>query len=223
MMLEPSTWVLLILLGGWVAADSTSMGQVMVSRPLVSATLAGWIAGDPVAGAAAGLILELFHLTVLPVGAARYPESGPPAVVVGAVFAISDQHALTLLTAVVFSLIWEMVSAKSVRGFRRINGRLVGSATNAMETEAMLEQRHLAAIGLDVLRGAMLVGGGILLLQFLIDVTPAATAASDSMAETTLHLSVVVLLAGALRLFGSRLKFVAAGAVVGLLILLLRT
>jgi mannose/fructose/N-acetylgalactosamine-specific phosphotransferase system component IIC len=223
MMLEPSTWVLLILLGGWVAADSTSMGQLMVSRPLVSATLAGWIAGDPLAGAAAGLILELFHLTVLPVGAARYPEGGPPAVVVGAVFALSDQHAMTLLTAIVFSLIWETVSAGSVRGFRRINSRLVGTGVDAMETEARLEQRHLTAIGIDVLRGAILVGSGVLLLRFLLSVTPFATAASNSIAETTLHLSIVVLLAGALRLFGSRLKFVAAGAVVGLLIVLLRT
>ncbi|CAN5707568.1 hypothetical protein BH23GEM8_BH23GEM8_13050 [soil metagenome] len=223
MVLDPSTWVLLILLGGWVAADSTSIGQLMVSRPLVSATLAGWIAGDPVAGAAAGLILELFHLTVLPVGAARYPEGGPPAVVVGAVFAISDQHALTLLTAIVFSLLWETVSAASVRGFRRINSRLVGTGASAIDTEARLEQRHLTAIGLDVLRGAFLVGSGVLLLQFLLSVTPFATAASNGIAETTLHLSIVVLLAGALRLFGSRLKFVAAGAIVGLLILLLRT
>jgi len=222
MVLEPFTWVLLILLGGWVAADSTGMGQLMVSRPLVSATLAGWIAGDPVAGAAAGLILELFHLTVLPVGAARYPESGPPAVVVGAVFAVSDQHALTLLTAVVFSLFWESASAASVHQFRRINSRLVGTGADSMDTEALLEQRHLTAIGLDVLRGAMLVVSGILLLRFLVSWVP-ASAASDSIAETTLHLSIVVLLAGALRLFGSRLKFVAAGAVVGLLILVLRT
>jgi mannose/fructose/N-acetylgalactosamine-specific phosphotransferase system component IIC len=223
MSLEPSTWVLLILLGGWVAADSTSMGQLMVSRPLVAATLAGWIAGDPVAGAAAGLILELFHLTVLPVGAARYPEGGPPAVVVGAVFAISDQHAVTLLTAIVFSLIWESVSAASVRGVRRVNSRLLGTGANASDTEARLEQHHLIAIGIDMLRGVMLVGSGVLLLQLLLSVTPSATEASNSIAETTLHLSFVVLLAGALRLFGSRLKFVAAGAVVGLLILLLRT
>ena len=40
--------VWLSLLGGWVATDSTSFAQFMVSRPLVAASLAGWIVGDPV-------------------------------------------------------------------------------------------------------------------------------------------------------------------------------
>jgi mannose/fructose/N-acetylgalactosamine-specific phosphotransferase system component IIC len=222
---DATTWILLALLGGWVAADSTGLGQLMISRPLVAATLAGWLAGSPLAGAFAGLVLEVFHLTVLPVGAARYPEAGPAAVVVGAVFAASDQRALTLLTAVVFSLVWESLSGSSVRGFRKINSRLLGSAREVVEdpdAERSLERRHLTALALDVLRGAVLVVVGIVLLHLLLGVIGASGVTDDDVARTVLRLSVVLLLASALRLFGRRIGFVAAGMAAGLLLVLLR-
>ena len=36
--------------------------------------------GDPGSGLTAGIILELFALEVLPVGAVRYPDYGPASV-----------------------------------------------------------------------------------------------------------------------------------------------
>src|SRR5690606_39516372 len=86
MLPAPADALWLLLLGGWMAVDGTSVGQFMVSRPLVAASLAGWIVGDPAAGLTVGVILELFHLAVLPVGAARYPEGGPAAVVAGSLY-----------------------------------------------------------------------------------------------------------------------------------------
>jgi mannose/fructose/N-acetylgalactosamine-specific phosphotransferase system component IIC len=216
------TFLLLLLLGGWVAADGTGLGQLMISRPLVAATLAGWLVGAPVAGAAAGLVLEVFHLTVLPVGAARYPEPGPGAVVVGAAFGVSDQHAATLLTAVVFALVWGAVSGLTVRAFRKVNSRLLHAGGEGIETEEWLERRHLSAMGLDVMRGAALVGVGLILLHQALLLVARHTDTIDDLAGTVLRLSVVVLLASALRLFGRRLRYVAAGAVAGIILLLLR-
>jgi mannose PTS system EIIC component len=63
----------IMLLGGFVALDATSFPQVMISRPLVAGALTGFVLGDPVAGALVGGLLEVFHLSVLPIGAARYP------------------------------------------------------------------------------------------------------------------------------------------------------
>jgi mannose/fructose/N-acetylgalactosamine-specific phosphotransferase system component IIC len=217
------TLAFLLLLGGWVAADSTGFAQVMISRPLVAATAAGWLAGSPAAGAAAGLILEVFHLTVLPVGAAQYPESGPAAVVVGALFAVSDQSALILLTALGFSLIWERVSAVSVRRLRQVNIRIISADDTDVESEAKLERRHLAALVLDAGRGVLLVLSGIVVLHTLISMLPGARSASDPIAAQALHLFLIFVLAGALSLFGRRLRMVAAGAVFGFFILLLRT
>jgi mannose/fructose/N-acetylgalactosamine-specific phosphotransferase system component IIC len=41
-----------------MALDAAAVGQFMVARPLVAATLGGLVAGDPVAGALAGILLE---------------------------------------------------------------------------------------------------------------------------------------------------------------------
>ncbi len=219
---EPATFLLLTLLGGWVAADGTGLGQFMVSRPLVAATLAGWLVGEPVAGAAAGLVLEVFNLTVLPVGAARYPEPGPAAVAVGAVFGTSDQHAVTLLTAVVFALVWGSMSGATVRLFRKANSRLLHAATEGIETESSLERRHVSAILLDLLRGAVLTAAALILLHHAVGMVSAHSLSIEQTARMVLRLSVVLLLASALRLFGRRVGYVAVGAAAGLLILVLR-
>ncbi len=79
-----------LLLGLWgvlVGLDMTSVAQTMLSRPLVAATVAGVIVGDPAGGLMMGVLLEFFALDVLPVGAARYPDYGLGAVSAVAVVA----------------------------------------------------------------------------------------------------------------------------------------
>nr|MBA2626511.1 PTS sugar transporter subunit IIC [Gemmatimonadales bacterium] len=69
----------IVLLLAWATicgVDLVSMPQVMLSRPLVAASVAGWIVGDLEAGLRVGALLEMFALDVLPVGAVRYPDYG---------------------------------------------------------------------------------------------------------------------------------------------------
>lgn len=215
---DPVTFLLLTLFGGWVAVDSTSAGQFMVSRPLVAATLAGWLAGDPIAGAAVGLVLEVFHLTVLPVGAARYPEGGPPAVAAGALFALSDGHVGALLTVVVFALVWERLSGGSVRILRYVNIRIVGRSS--AEPEAV-ERTHFICLGVDLLRGVVIVSSGLLVLAATLGLTGDLLLQGEIVIMLVLNLAVVALLAGALRLFSGRTRFLAAGGVLGAVLHLL--
>ena len=77
----------LALLGAVLGLDVVTFPQAMVSRPLVSATLAGAFAGRTEAGLLAGATLELFALETLPFGASRYPEWGSASVVGGALAA----------------------------------------------------------------------------------------------------------------------------------------
>lgn len=217
-----STWVLLSLLGGWVAMDGTAAAQLMVSRPFVAATLAGWVVGSPVAGATAGLLLEALHLTVLPVGAARYPEGGPPAVAAGAAYAASGGGAATLLTVSVFFLVWEALAGYSVRHLRQVNGRLILSGGAGIQGEWQLERRHLAAVALDFLRGVVLVLGGLAALHLLLALVGHISPPQEAVSVTSVRLALVALLAGAAHLFGGRLRIVAAGAAAGLLLVLLR-
>ena len=52
----------LVLLGGVLALDATSVGQFMFSRPLVAGALAGWVVGDAALGLSVGVVLELYLL-----------------------------------------------------------------------------------------------------------------------------------------------------------------
>ena len=75
------------LLGGLLALDGTSVGQFMVSRPLVAGALVGWLLGDPATGVAVGAILELYLLVSFPTGGSRFPEGATATVVAVALLA----------------------------------------------------------------------------------------------------------------------------------------
>ncbi len=59
-----------------VVGGDLTMPQVGFSRPIVAAPIAGLILGDVQAGLVIGVVLELFALDVLPVGASKYPDYG---------------------------------------------------------------------------------------------------------------------------------------------------
>ena len=52
------------VLGGLLALDATSVGQFMISRPLVVGVLAGVVVDQPLLGATIGAILELYLLVL---------------------------------------------------------------------------------------------------------------------------------------------------------------
>ena len=54
--------------GGILSLDRTAAMQIMVSRPLVAAPVAGYIFGDVVTGLFIGLLLELLCIGGLPIG-----------------------------------------------------------------------------------------------------------------------------------------------------------
>jgi hypothetical protein len=212
--------ITLLLLGGWVAVDGTGFGQFMVSRPFVAATLAGWIVGSPRAGAEVGLLLEAFHLSVLPVGAARYPESGPPAVVAGAVFAASGASSGVLVTALLFALAWEWVAGATIRSMRLANVHILG--VHAADGTASMQKRHLLAVGVDFLRGVLLVGVGLGVLLSLLSLTREGWLLEVAGTRTVTGVLLVGLLATSARIFGTRLRLFAAGAAAAGLLVLLR-
>lgn len=56
------------LAGGVIGLDRTAAGQFMISQPIVAGPLAGWLLGDPAAGAVIGATLELIWVLDLPIG-----------------------------------------------------------------------------------------------------------------------------------------------------------
>ena len=109
--------LLLSVLGGVLALDATSVGQFMISRPLVAGALTGWLLGDPVTGLEVGAMLELFHLAGMPAGGSRAPETGPASVAaVTVVVSLGSGAGLALGIA----LGCRIIRAHDVRGGRRV-------------------------------------------------------------------------------------------------------
>src|SRR5687767_7065577 len=114
-------WV--TLLGGLVGIDATAVAQTMLSRPFIAGTLVGLLAGRPEEGVILGAILELYALVILPVGAAKYPESSTAAVVAGAAYmsATTVTSPAVMLLAVLLALAWERLAGYTVNLTRRFN------------------------------------------------------------------------------------------------------
>jgi mannose/fructose/N-acetylgalactosamine-specific phosphotransferase system component IIC len=159
-MSDPLSFVLLIALGTAAALDATSVGQIMISRPIVTGTLAGFLLGDPELGLLLGAILEAAHLGGLPVGGARLPEPGPAAV--PAVFlAAAMGGAAGLVAGATLGMLGSLVGGASVSLQRRVNGLIMGPANQGQTSFRGLSLRHWACIGLDGLRGALLTATGL--------------------------------------------------------------
>jgi mannose/fructose/N-acetylgalactosamine-specific phosphotransferase system component IIC len=161
--LHTTNWILLVVLGGLLALDAVSWPQVMVSRPLISGTIGGWLLGDASAGFLVGALLELMSLRHPPFGAARYPDTGPAGLVAGAAYAAAGTASLGSLVAAMLAgwgIGW--IGAVSVQLRRRGNERLFAAEQEMAARPELLERRHRLAIRLDAVRGALLTAGFVL-------------------------------------------------------------
>ena len=158
--LHSAGWLILVVLGGILAMDAVSWPQVMVSRPLVSGTLGGWLLGDPASGFLVGAVLELMSLRHPPFGAARYPDSGPAGLVAGAAYAAAGGASLGALVAAILAG-WAVgwIGAVTVQLRRLGNERLMSNAAELAARPALQERRHRLALRLDAVRGALLTAG----------------------------------------------------------------
>ena len=150
----------LLGLGLLVSLDGTSVGQVMVSRPIVAAPLAGGLLGSLEAGLLAGFVLELLYLPVLPVGGGRFPEVGTGGVTAGAAAAVTG-GAGGLAAAVLLGVAVGALGGASIRVLRGVNGRIVPDPANPELQPKDIRRGHLTALGLDALRGAAVTAVGI--------------------------------------------------------------
>jgi mannose/fructose/N-acetylgalactosamine-specific phosphotransferase system component IIC len=225
MIFEPGTLVLLLLFGSWAALDGIALGQFMISRPLVAAIGGGLIVGAPAEATAVALVLEALHLTVLPVGAARYPEGGPSAVAAGAVYAVAGQGSpVALLTVVIVALVWERVGGATVRLVRRWNVRLVSADEGTAPRDAAAVARGpWLAIALEAARGLVVTAGGLFVTYAVVEATFFVWGAGKHAPALLLAGAVAAAVGAAVRMFGgrARARLVLAGAAVGVLLLLL--
>lgn len=213
------SWLVAGILGGFVGLDASSFPQVMISRPLVAGVLAGVLLGRPAEGLAVGFMVEVFALVTLPIGAARYPESGTAAVAATAAYVAATPAGLepgSLLLALAFALAWERVGGETVVLLRRLNGRML--IRKGPVASGALERRHLAAMTMDFVRGGLVaLTGGLLGYGLLVLLLPIWTL-PPGLALAVLCITAAGMLGTAVPLFGAgpraRIPLIA-GVVVG--------
>jgi PTS system mannose-specific IIC component len=156
--------LVLALLGGVLGLDTVSFPQAMLSRPIVGATVAGALVGQPLPGLLAGATLELFAVETLPFGASRYPEWGS-ASVVGGVLAGSgvSLDAGRLSTAVLATLVMAWLGGWSMVQVRRVNAVLARRRHDAVAQGGRRTVLGLQLAGLtaDLTRGILLTAVGL--------------------------------------------------------------
>lgn len=219
--LTPSTAALLMVWGTVVAVDLVSVPQALLSRPVVVGGVAGWILGDPIAGLRVGILFELFALDVLPIGAASYPDFGPATVAAVAV-AAGMPWQLGLGVAVAIGLVVAGVGGWSLHLVRRRNARAVqrrAAALAAGESGAIRSLQY-TSLGWDALRGAALTIFGLLLGWVVTHTVRLDTATVLALTLVAIGTGLAAVVGGALRGAGRglRLKWLAAGVIVGSLV-----
>ena len=151
----------LALLGALLGLDVVSFPQAMLSRPLVAATLAGTLVGEPSRGLLIGVVLELFALEMLPFGASRYPEWGSASVVGGAIYGIAADATGSALAISVFAA---LVTAAVGEWSMSLHRRLIGQKASAMRPElaegsaGAVTAVQLWGLTSDLVRGGVLSG-----------------------------------------------------------------
>lgn len=217
------------LLGAIIGLDVVSFPQAMISRPIVAATVAGLLLGDPAGGLLVGATLELIALETLPVGASRYPEWGSASVVGGALFALRPGPAPGALTmAVLGALATAWIGGWTMYVIRRFNGAIArrwiptlglgsGRAVIAIQT---------AGITADFVRGGLLALAAILALDPLTRAMVGLWSLDARLSRAIVVGAAAAVAAGAVwKLFhntpGARWYF-AGGLAIGLLLLVAR-
>jgi mannose/fructose/N-acetylgalactosamine-specific phosphotransferase system component IIC len=155
------------LLGGLLALDGTSVGQFMLSRPLVAGALAGWVLGQPAVGLTIGALLELYLLVSFPTGGSRFPE-GATATVVAVASAAGAASPGALPLAIAVGLLWGQLGGLTITFLRRTNARLVPEPGRPEGQGLSVTGAHLVAMLLDFLRGGMLTLVGIVIGRTII-------------------------------------------------------
>jgi PTS system mannose-specific IIC component len=219
----------LSLLGGLLGLDVVCFPQMMISRPLVGATLAGAFVGDTGAGLSVGVTLELIALATLPFGASRYPEWGSAAVVGGAIAAaLHTSPAGTVTIGVLATLATAWVGGWTLVKLRLWNAWLARRKRDALDHGARgaVVGLQLAGLTSDLARAMALTAIAYALLFPVAHATVGLWSFGEHLSRAvTAGAASAVAAAAAWTIFhsarGARWCF-AGGLVVGLLLLALR-
>ncbi|MGD2070574.1 MAG: PTS sugar transporter subunit IIC [Gemmatimonadota bacterium] len=215
-MISGDSFLVLSLVGGLLTVEGTSVGQFMISRPLVAGTLTGLLLGTPAAGFGMGALLEVYLLVSFPTGGARFPEAAPATV--AAVVASAPGTAGALAVALAMALVWGHVAGLSTTLLRIVNGRLA-APEEGRRTPSRVVAGHLTALLLDLVRGTVLTAAAIWTSRLAVARAGPAWPIDPAPTRGLLLLGGLVSVGVLIRSFGGlrrRVRVLGAGLAVGL-------
>jgi PTS system mannose-specific IIC component len=223
-MIAPVALALLLAWGTLAGVDLVSWPQLLLHRPIVAASVAGLIAGDPEAGLRVGVVLELFALDVLPIGAVQYPDYGPPAVAAAAGAAgLPADAGLALMIPP--ALLLALAGGRTHSFIRRANGRTIEAMSGelAAGSTSAIARVQRTGIARDVIRSAALtaLALGIAIAVRRIPIDPLT---ARVLTVTLVGAGLAAAAGGALRSAGrgARVRWLAAGLGIGTIAAVLR-
>ena len=221
--LEPVTLLLLLAWGTVVALDLVSVPQAMYARPLVAGTVTGLLAGDVTTGLQLGVLLELFALDVLPVGAARYPDHGP-ATVAAVASAAGAPWPDRMGTAVLLAMLLAVLGGWSLQRLRYLNAQALHgrAAALAAGSESGIRALQWGGLARDAIRGLLLTALGLAGALALRAFPPVPPRLQGLLAAAAIGCALAAVAGGAARSAGRgpRLRWLIAGLAAGLAIAL---
>ena len=217
------------MLGAVLGLDVVCFPQMMFSRPLVTATIAGAFAGNPAMGLFVGVTVELIALATLPFGASRYPEWGSASVVGGAIAgSLQGGRAGALTIGVLAALATAWIGGMSLVQLRLWNAWLASRRRSGLDagSRGTVIGLQLAGLTGDAVRAAVLTAVSYALLLPVARATLGVWSLSEPLSRAFV-VSTATAVAGAASwtIFhsarGARWYFVG-GLIVGFLLLLVR-
>ena len=158
-MMGATSFLPLTLLAAVLGLDVVSFPQAMISRPIVAATFAGALAGNPLRGLVIGVVLELVALENLPFGASFYPEWGSASVVAGGLYATYPDKSVGSLAVFAFvGIVTASVGGWSMVLHRKLIARWAGQMRDelAAGSTAAVTALQLRGMTFDLVRGGLL-------------------------------------------------------------------
>ncbi|MSR07597.1 MAG: hypothetical protein EXR93_11110 [Gemmatimonadetes bacterium] len=215
----------LLVWGTLVGVDLASFPQVMIARPLVAGTVAGWIVGDPAGGLAVGAVLEMFALEVMPVGATRYPDYGPAAVAGVALIAGTEGlHGVGLGVAV--GMLVAFVGDFTIHLMRWFNTEAVRRRVPRLDQGDIAAVVEIQRIGLgqDALRSLGLMAFGLVVAWAARSSPPLGERGAFMLDAVVIGAALASAGSGALRLsgYGRAIRWLGLGLAGGIAVILFR-
>ncbi|MEL6820171.1 MAG: PTS sugar transporter subunit IIC [Calditrichota bacterium] len=124
------------LIIGILSLDTTIAFQVLLSQPIFSCAILGWVLGDPMLGLQIGLIMQLLWINIMPVGASTFPEGNVGSMLTCAIVILTNtpEHENLIFTvAFAAGIIISAVASQLTVMDRKVNDHILDLTLKAAD------------------------------------------------------------------------------------------